>query len=182
MSNIKQPHKLIQNCVALRAALSLDPETWVLHGSLQIPFCTSRRACLNEFARLVDHLEQNLGGGNGTLHWLLNLIDGDVRIDEQGHLVHEHLQMRFLLSDWCNAQGVFQCNVREQLYHSVRSSWRYDIGQLGAFDPEIHSLNESLGLDSHFAGFGLENQIEMSESLARRLFGSDARISGGSSR
>lgn len=178
MSNIKQPHKLIQNCVALRAALSLDPEAWVLHGSLQIPFCTSRRACRNEFIRLVHQLERNLGGGNGTLHWLLNLVDGDVRIDDRGHLVQEHLQLYFLISDWCDARGDFRCDMREQLYHSLVGSWRYEIGRVAAFDPEIHSLHEALGLESQFEFFGLENQLEISESLARQLVDVHAKGQG----
>lgn len=171
-------NKLISNCVALKAAKNLDLSTWSFYGSLEIPFCESRKVHLSEFNRYINNLSNVLNNIEYDFYWMINIIDGNEWINDQGYFVKANTQTHFLLSDPTNLDGNPNRKYRDQIYHLLQATWRYEVNDVQYFNPESDKLETALGLNECRETCGLDNQIELSDSLFRTLFSEKANNSG----
>lgn len=155
--NRKNTYRSFDECI------SLNPELWALHGVLRIPFLKSQRAFLNEFKNTIDTVEGALIG-NGSIHWIVNLKDGDTWIDDQGRLLHGHMNMHFVMTDFCRGNNLASGDNHEKICHAFCQNWRYEILESGSVVPETHSLSELLEICD--STIGTKDELAWSRSLS----------------
>lgn len=155
--NFKNTYRGLEDCV------SLNPELWTWYGILRIPFLKSHRACFNEFKKTIDTVEIALSG-NGSIHWVSNLKDGDTWIDDKGRLLHGHMTMRFVMTDMCHGNKLASGDNHEKICHAFCQNWRYEILESGSVDPETHSLSELLNICD--STIGAKDELAWSRSLS----------------
>ena len=175
---MRQSNKLIQNCVALKAAKKMDPSTWAFYGTLCIPFCTSRKVHLSEFKRLAGGLISALGENDKKFYWIINIIDGDESININGDLLVGHTKIHFLISDVLDDDGCSHHQHRHDIYHLTHAIWRYEVSELDRYEYSETSFESALGIDGTSEGTGLDNQIEMSADFVKHLFVEKLRNEG----
>ena len=171
-------NKLISNCVALKAAKQLDPELWAFSANLEIPFLESRKAHISELRRYINSLGKHLGLTDYDFHWIANIVDGNEWVNDEGYIVKANTQTYLLLSDPTDIDGNPNLRYRDQIYHLLQATWRYEINDLTRFSAGLGNFDAALGLNQNCETHGLDNQIEMSDSLFRAIFSKSGAQAG----
>ena len=167
----RQP-KLITNAIAFKKCSNLLPSsTWTHYGELSIPFCNNRKIFLNEFKKIERTICNAFAKPNHDLIWIINIIDPNEYLDDQGNAVNSHGRIKFVLGDMIDSEGNRYPQYRDSILHALVTFWEYKIVTVKSFDSATDDFLGCLGVSGYTEGYGLDNEVHMSNALNDLIFG-----------